>query len=150
MEVNWQTLPDSTRENQRLQGGVFITYIELASTSLGGTCMENISWTQASVSGWEFLDGGGGGGRFSAPLWQIFFFFFLSAQILALHFSQFVTLASTYFGNYSHSFIFISQPSFVPNGWVSSYWKICLVSVNVCLLLGQISFAKSVNIISSG
>lgn len=92
MEVNWQTLPDSTRENQRLQGGVFITYIELASVSLGDTCMENISWTQASVSGWEFL-GGGGGGRFSAPLWQIFF---LSAQILALHFSQFVTLASTY------------------------------------------------------
>lgn len=41
---------------------------------------------------------------------------FLLAQILALHLSQFVTLCGTYFGNYSHSFIFISQPSFVPNG----------------------------------
>lgn len=38
--------------------------------------------------------------------------FSLSAHILPLRFSN----PGTSFGHYSHSFVFIPQPSFVPNG----------------------------------
>lgn len=141
VEVNGQSLPDYTGENQGLW-----EVVVLAWASLGDTHMEMSLEPECLLVVENFL--------------VVVVGFPLPCDSFLCQHATLCILVHSCCSLCKHPHLFwilqlfcsLYPSTFICSKWItlSLYWKICLVSVNVCLLLVQISFAKSLNIISLG